>query len=65
MGAIGATGANRIIVTHGSIPVMVRYLASQGLQAEAFETAYGDETAEEKEEKEEEKAVPLLQSQRA
>ena len=48
MGAIGATGANRVIVTHGSIPVMVRYLASQGLQAEAFQTEYGNDAAEEK-----------------
>jgi putative mRNA 3-end processing factor len=48
MGAIGATGASRVIVTHGSIPVMVRYLSSQGLQAEAFQTEYGDDAAEEK-----------------
>ena len=48
MGAIGATGASRVIVTHGSIPVLVRYLSSQGLEAEAFQTEYGDETAEEK-----------------
>ncbi len=46
MGAIGATGANRVIVTHGSIPVMVRYLTEQGLQAESFQTEYGDEAAE-------------------
>ncbi len=43
MSAIGATGAQRVIVTHGSIPVMVRYLAEQGLQAEGFETEYGDD----------------------
>ena len=48
MGAIGATGANRVIVTHGSIPVMVRYLTEQGLQAESFHTEYGDDAAEEK-----------------
>jgi putative mRNA 3-end processing factor len=47
MGAIGATGANRVIVTHGSIPVMVRYLAAQGLQAESFHTEYGNDSAEE------------------
>lgn len=47
LGAIGATGASRVIVTHGSVPVMVRYLNGQGLQAEAFETAYGDDAAEE------------------
>ncbi len=41
--AITATGASRVIVTHGQVPVMVRYLAERGLRAEAFETAYGDE----------------------
>ena len=46
MHAIGATGAERVIVTHGSIPVMVRYLTGQGLQAEAFETEYGDDALE-------------------
>ena len=47
MSAIGATGANRVIVTHGSIPVMVRYLTEQGLQAESFQTEYGNDAAEE------------------
>lgn len=47
MSAISATGAQRVIVTHGSIPVMVRYLTEQGLQAEAFQTEYGDDAAEE------------------
>ncbi|NPC57146.1 ligase-associated DNA damage response exonuclease [Caenimonas soli] len=46
MGAIAATGAQRIIVTHGSVPVMVRYLGEQGLQAEAFDTEYGDDLVE-------------------
>ena len=41
--AIGASGAQRVIVTHGSVPVLVRYLNEQGLQAEAFDTEYGDE----------------------
>ena len=43
MGAIAATGAERVIVTHGSVPVMVRHLAEQGLLAGAFETEYGDD----------------------
>ena len=43
LSAIGATGAQRVIVTHGNVPVMLRYLSAQGLQAEAFETQYGDE----------------------
>jgi putative mRNA 3-end processing factor len=46
MAAIAATGARRIIVTHGSVPVMVRYLGEQGLQAEAFDTEYGDDMVE-------------------
>ncbi|MBG9388142.1 ligase-associated DNA damage response exonuclease [Caenimonas aquaedulcis] len=46
MRAIGATGAQRVIVTHGSVPVMVRYLTEQGLQAEAFETEYGGDAVE-------------------
>ena len=44
--AIAATGAPRVIVTHGQVPVMVRWLREQGLQAEAFETEYGDEALE-------------------
>ena len=48
MGAIEATGASRVIVTHGSVPVLVRYLTELGLQAEAFHTEYGDDAAEER-----------------
>ena len=47
MGAIAATGAQRVIVTHGSVPVLVRHLTEQGLQAEAFHTEYGDDPVEE------------------
>ncbi len=43
--AIAATGAERVIVTHGSEDVMQRWLQQQGLQADRFATAYGDETA--------------------
>ena len=43
MSAIRATGAPRVIVTHGSIPVMVRWLRQQGLDASGFDTEYGDE----------------------
>jgi len=46
LGAIAATGARRVIVTHGSVPVMVRYLNEQGWQAEAFATEYGGDTVE-------------------
>ena len=47
MSAVGATGAERVIVTHGSIPVMVRWLCQQGLDAAGFDTEYGDDEAEE------------------
>jgi putative mRNA 3-end processing factor len=41
--AIQATGATRVFVTHGQVPVMVRWLAEQGLDARAFETEFGRE----------------------
>ncbi len=41
--AIRATGAPRVIVTHGQEAVMVRWLREQGLQAGSFATAFGDE----------------------
>ena len=41
--AIGATGAARIIVTHGHVPVMVRWLNERGWRAQAFETEFDDE----------------------
>lgn len=44
--AIAATGAARVIVTHGYEAVMVRWLAEQGLQAGAFATEYGADDAE-------------------
>ena len=44
--AIAATGAQRVIVTHGSSGAMVRYLAERGLQAESFQTEYGDDVIE-------------------
>ena len=44
--AIGATGAQRVIVTHGSSQAMVRFLIEQGLEAGSFETEYGDDSVE-------------------
>lgn len=41
--AIAATGAGRVIVTHGYEAIMVRWLQEQGLQAGAFQTEYDDE----------------------
>ena len=43
--AIAATGAERVIVTHGYEAIMVRWLQEQGLQAGAFQTEYDDERA--------------------
>jgi putative mRNA 3-end processing factor len=46
LSAIEATGAQQVVVTHGSIPVMVRWLCQIGLDAKAFDTEYGDEDDE-------------------
>lgn len=43
MRAIGETGAQRVIVTHGQVAPMVRWLNEQGLEAGAFRTEFGDE----------------------
>lgn len=44
--AIDATGAERVIVTHGQINVMVRWLRERGLDAQAFQTEYGEDEVE-------------------
>ncbi len=44
--AIRASGAQRVIVTHGYEAVMVRWLQSQGLEAASFKTEYGDQAEE-------------------
>lgn len=41
--AIAATGAGRVRVTHGSVAVLVRWLRECGLDADGFQTEYGDE----------------------
>jgi len=38
--AIDATGASRVIVTHGQVAIMVRWLTERGLSAQAFETEF-------------------------
>jgi putative mRNA 3-end processing factor len=43
MSAIAATGAQRVIVTHGQVGVLVRWLRQNGLEAGAFNTEYGDD----------------------
>ncbi len=44
--AIRATGAQRVIVTHGYIEPLVRWLTEQGLDAGSFSTEYGDDAIE-------------------
>lgn len=40
---IHATGAERVLVTHGSVAPVVRYLREQGLEAAGLETRYAGE----------------------
>ncbi|MNO05766.1 hypothetical protein D3C81_2272770 [compost metagenome] len=44
--AIEQTGAERVMVTHGSVGVLVRHLREQGLDAQSFNTEYGDDEEE-------------------
>lgn len=44
---IAATGAERVLVTHGFSDPLVRYLSERGLNAATLRTAYGDEEAPE------------------
>jgi len=41
--AIAACGAPRVIVTHGYVEPLVRFLGEQGLESGAFKTEYGDD----------------------
>jgi putative mRNA 3-end processing factor len=41
--AIEQTGAERVMVTHGSVGVLVRHLREQGLDAQSFSTEDGDD----------------------
>ncbi|GLK90308.1 ligase-associated DNA damage response exonuclease [Pseudomonas turukhanskensis] len=41
--AIEQTGAERVMVTHGQVNVLVRHLRELGLDARGFKTEYGDE----------------------
>jgi putative mRNA 3-end processing factor len=45
--AIAATGASRVIITHGQIAVMVRWLQQQGFDARAFATEFEDDGGDE------------------
>lgn len=46
LSAIEATGASRVIVTHGQVGPLVRWLVEKGYDAGAFATEYGDEALE-------------------
>ncbi len=55
--AIEATGAERVIVTHGYVAPVVRWLTEHGYHAGAFETRYGGEQDESEEADDAEAAV--------
>lgn len=42
---ITATGASRVIATHGNTDALIRVLNEQGIAAEAFSTQFGDDDA--------------------
>jgi putative mRNA 3-end processing factor len=46
MWAIGETAAERVLVTHGYTPPLVRWLREQGVEAYALETPYLGEEEE-------------------
>ena len=43
LAAIDATGAERVLVTHGSVGPLTRYLREKGLDARILPTSYGEE----------------------
>jgi|SRR5271166_1901431 len=43
LAAIEATGAARVLATHGSVGPLTRYLCEKGIEARVLATAYGDE----------------------
>jgi putative mRNA 3-end processing factor len=45
MQAIDATGAQRVIATHGYSNILVRWLQQRGMQAATFDTEFGSEDA--------------------
>ncbi len=50
LSAIGATGAQRVLLTHGYVAVMVRWLQEHGLEAHSLDTEFGvDEDKDESE----------------
>jgi putative mRNA 3-end processing factor len=47
LGAIDATGAQRIFLTHGFVQPLTRYLCERGLDARPMKTEYGDDGQDE------------------
>ncbi|MEP7155146.1 MAG: ligase-associated DNA damage response exonuclease [Betaproteobacteria bacterium] len=47
LAAIEASDASRVLVTHGQVPTMVRYLREHGLDADALETDFHGEAGSE------------------
>ena len=45
LAAIEATGAERVLATHGAVGPLTRYLREKGLDADVLPTAYGEEEA--------------------
>jgi len=43
LAAIEATGASRVLATHGSVATLVRYLRERGLDADSVQAEYGEE----------------------
>jgi putative mRNA 3-end processing factor len=43
LAAIGATGAKRVLATHGTVGALTRYLGEQGIEAQGLPTAWGEE----------------------
>ena len=43
LAAIDATGAERVLVTHGSVGPLTRYLREKGLDVRILPTSYGEE----------------------
>jgi putative mRNA 3-end processing factor len=43
LNAVAASEAKRVLITHGSVAVMVRYLREQGIEADALETEFAGE----------------------
>lgn len=44
LNAIEATGARRVLVTHGFVPVVVRWLREHGYEADGLATRYTGES---------------------